>query len=396
MQKQRFPIYSVRIMAVKNLEWSGTYNASMLGFAQNTYNVSGVTFSQSSTDPTSKIVTKGVTGVESVTGTSTSTDLGNGTADNESKVTFANLVTSTSMELPPDAAAAGMPNLSYTASAPTGNYVTTTKGVSTKAAMELMAFLVAHPSKELLVKDQAILKEKLLAALPLFTSIDADSTIENVSIETSLGKFLLASMGTKVAAGGLVKNGRIAEGLSINGLTLPEGLPLPPWSKGLLPTSLSIGFDLSDFDGEAVARKFITEMDLSLPTPVPAGSEMAYLAAVAPKNSIKLTIPPGHIQSELFTLNYEAVTDISFGGMPNVAAKFSMKGMDAVIAQLQQAAADPMAQQAMAGLFAMKGIGKADGDVTVWEVTTTPDGKVMVNGTDISAMMGAMAPPPAP
>jgi hypothetical protein len=71
-----------------------------------------------------------------------------------------------------------------------------------------------------------------------------------------------------------------------------------------------------------------------------------------------------------------------------------MKGMDAIVAQLQQAATDPTAQQAMAGLFAVKGLGKADGDSLVWDVTMGADGKLMVNGTDVSAMLG-MAPPPA-
>jgi hypothetical protein len=65
-----------------------------------------------------------------------------------------------------------------------------------------------------------------------------------------------------------------------------------------------------------------------------------------------------------------------------------------VIAQLQQAATDPMAQQGMAMLFAAKGVSKPDGDGVVWDVTVSPDGKALVNGTDLSAMLGAMSPPP--
>jgi hypothetical protein len=45
-------------------------------------------------------------------------------------------------------------------------------------------------------------------------------------------------------------------------------------------------------------------------------------------------------------------------------------------------------------LFAAKGVSKSDGDGVLWEVTVSPDGKAMVNGTDLSAMMGAMSPPP--
>jgi hypothetical protein len=44
-------------------------------------------------------------------------------------------------------------------------------------------------------------------------------------------------------------------------------------------------------------------------------------------------------------------------------------------------------------LFAVKGLGKAqpDGSLT-WDVTMGADGKLLVNGTDVSAMMGG-APP---
>ena len=99
----------------------------------------------------------------------------------------------------------------------------------------------------------------------------------------------------------------------------------------------------------------------------------------------------------MYSLTYEATTEINFAGLPKVDATFKMKGMDAVIAQLQQAATDPTAQQGMAMLFAAKGIGKADGDTITWVVTMSPEGKLLVNGTDMSAMMGALGgPPPAP
>jgi hypothetical protein len=380
-------------VGIQNQNWSGTYSEALSSFADSKYEMSGLTMSQRSIDPQSKMISSTATAIEILSGESTATDAGNSTANASSTFEFSGLVTSTTIDLPPEMAQAGMPSMNYVATVPKGNYVTSAKGQSTKALMELAAFFVARPSKELLVKDQAILKEKLLAALPFFASIEGNSTFENMTVETSVGKFTVASVGASVGANGAVKEGRFAESFSLTGLTLPEGLPLPPWSKGLVPTNISIGFDLSDFDLEAPVRKFITEMDISKDEPVPPGSEAAYIAAVAPKNSVKVTIPPGEISADIYTLKYEGVTDISFAGLPKVTAKVSMKGMDAVITQLQQAATDPTAQQAMAGLFAMKGIGKANGDETVWDITMGADGKLLVNGTDISAMMGAMSPP---
>ncbi len=386
-------LFSVNV-GIKDQNYSGTYSTALSGFLESKYDLTGITMSQRNIDPESKIISNAATGVEKITGSSKSTDLGNGTADSQSTFNFSGLVSSTKFETPPDATAQGMPSFSYTWTAPTGTYETTNKGIKIKALLDVAAFFVAHPSKELIVQDQAALKEKLLAALPFFGSTVGGYYFDNVVVDTSMGKFGIEKIGVGVNMNGAVKEGRFAETFTVAGLKLPDGLPLPPWSKGLIPTSVNIGFDVSDFDLESPARKFITEMDISKAEPVPPGSEMAYLAAVAPKNSIKVTIAPSLIAADLFTLNYEGVTTVNFAGLPAVTAKISMKGMEAVIAQLQQAATDPTAQQAMAGLFAAKGIGKADGDMTVWDIVMGADGKVLVNGTDLSAMMGMVAPPP--
>jgi hypothetical protein len=381
-------------MGLKNQDYSGTYSTAVQTFLESKYDISGMTLSQRTVDPTSQMVNTSATGIEKITGTGSATDLGNGTADSQSKFNFAGLVSSSKFEPTAGASAeTSTQGFSYTWTAPTGTYETDGKGLTSKAIMDLAAFAVSHPSKELVLKDQALLKEKLLAALPAFASVIGGYSFENVTIDSGLGKFGIASLGVKADMNGAVKTGRLAESFAISGLSLPEGLPLPPWSKGLIPTDVKIGFDVSNFDLETPARKFITEMDISKPEPVPPGSEAAYLAAFAPSNSVKLTIPPGLIAAPLYSFDYEAVTDISFAGLPTVTAKVSMTGMEAVIAQLQQAAADPTAQQAMAGLFAAKGIGKVDGDKTVWDITMGADGKLFVNGTDISAMTG-MAPPP--
>ena len=376
------------------LDWSGTYNEALFAFMDSKYTINGLAITQKTIDPTSKMVTNQVTAIGSMSGTGTSTDAGNGLTDATGNTTFSDIVSSTTLDVPPEAAA-GMPNFNYVANLKKGGYTSSVKGLATKPVMELVAFLISHPSKELIIKDQAILKEKMLAALPLWNNISSDGTFENLTVDTGLGQFALATGGSFINMNGAVKDGRFAEGFSVAGLTMPANLPLPPWSKGLIPTSFKLGFDVSGFDLEAPARKFITEMDVTKPDPVPPGSEMAYLAAFAPTNNIKLTIPPGEIASELYSLTYEGTSNISLaGGLPQVAAKFRMTGMDKVVAALQQAGADPTAQQAMAGLIGVKGMAKADGDALVWEVSFSPEGKLLVNGTDLSSMMGALGGPP--
>ena len=173
------------------------------------------------------------------------------------------------MDMPPEMVQAGMPNFNYVANMAKGNYVSTMKGLNTKPVLDLIAFLVARPSKEMIVADQAILKEKLLAMLPVFSSIQSDGTFEDLKLDTGYGQFGFTGGGTNVGMNGAVKDGRFAEGIQINGLTLPASLPLPPWTKGMIPHTFNIGFDVTGFDLDAPARKFITEMDVTKPDPVP-------------------------------------------------------------------------------------------------------------------------------
>jgi hypothetical protein len=391
------PKISSFAMEIGNMQWTGTYNDALLAFTDQNFDISKMTINQSSLDPQTGIGTNQVTAVEKMVGTGTATDGGNGLTDGQISMTMSGIITSTTMNVPPEMQSAGMPNFSYVANIAKGNYVSDMKGVNYKSVAELVAFFVANPGKDLLVPKQAEMKEKLLAALPFFAAIGGNTTFEGMTVDTGLGQFGVGSLGIDVSMNGATKDGKLAETFSFSGLTLPATVPLPPWSAGLVPTSFKFGFEASNFDLETPARKFVTEMDITKPDPVPPGSEAAYMAAFAPTNTIKLTLPPGEITAEKYSISYEGVMDISLaGGPPAVKATVRMKGIDAVIAQLQQAAADPTAQQGMAMLFAAKGIGKAEGDTTSWDITMSPDGKLLVNGTDMSAMMGAIAPPPQP
>jgi hypothetical protein len=378
-------------LSAANFSMEGTYDEDLFAFVDSEMTITKLTMAQTNTDPSTNITTNGTSAAEEIISTSEATEGENGTVDSVGETKFTGMSSSTKVEMPPEMAGV-MPNINYTASGSKGSYTSTFKGLAARPIMELFAWGFAHPSKELALKDQAELKAKLLAALPLFTSLESNGTFDDVKIDSGVGQFTLATVGSYVNLNGAVKDGRFAEGINFSGFKMPDNI-LPPWSKGLVPTTFKMGFDVSDFDLETPARKFITEMDLNAPEPVPPGSEAAYMAAFAPKNSIQLALPSGEISSDLYSITYDSKSTINFAGLPQVNATIRMKGLDAVISQLQQAATDPMAQQGMAMLFAAKGVSKADGDGVIWEITVSPDGKALVNGTDLSAMMGAMAPP---
>jgi hypothetical protein len=378
-------------MRVAENNWSGTYSEALSAFSASTYTATGITVSQNVTDPENKVTSKVAYGIEKIEGSSEGTDVGNGAVDMASTMKFSGITSATTIEVPPETAAM-MPNMSYTANVASGSYTSKMNAAQIKPLTDLLGWFVAHPSKELIQKDQAQLKEKLLAAIPAFASMESTGSFDNITVGTSLGQFEIKNGGSNIGLNGVVKEGRFSEGFSFTGLKVPPGI-LPPWSEGLVPTTVKLGFDLSGFDAEAPARMFIGQMDLNNPDVLPPGSEALYLPAFAPTNSIKVTIPAGEMSSDVYKFTYEGVVDASFAGLPTVNAKFAMTGMDAVIAKLQQAASDPSAQQGMAALFAVKGLGKAqpDGSLT-WDVTMGADGKLLVNGTDVSAMMGG-APP---
>lgn len=383
-------------MSIADMKMEGTYDSNLFVFLDSKYSMSKLSISQTNTDTTTKIVSSSASTIEGIEGSSTAKDSGNGLVDGESVAKFAGVTTSTKLEVPPEMAGV-MPNMNYGTSAAGGDYASKMTGFASRPIMELVAWGFAHPSKELVLKDQGELKEKLLAALPVFNSMDSSFTYNDMVIDSAYGKFAMASAGVNVGANGATKDGRITEIFNVTGFKMPDNL-LPPWSKGLVPSTVKLGFDLTDFDVETPARKFIAEMDVSKTEPVPPGSEAAYLAAFAPKNSIQLKVPAGEISSDLYSITYDSTSTINFAGLPQVNATIRMKGLEAVIAQLQQAPTDPMAQQAMATLFAAKGMSKADGEGVIWEITVSPDGKAFVNGTDLSSMLGAMAPqqpPPA-
>jgi hypothetical protein len=373
---------------VPDTNFSGTFSEAITGFLESKTTTGDMTVLENIVDANAGVTTNVAFAIKSLTSITKAVPAADGTADTSMEMSYQGVTASSSTV----AGQGGQPvNLTY--AMPTMTYKTATTGISNRKILDVMAWFVAHPTREDMIRDQSDLKLKLKAALPVAKNLKGNMGMEGLSVTSPIGVVTFDSFGFGADMNGVVKEGRLGESFSFAGLKLPPGVA-PPWSEGLIPSNLKFAFEISGFDAEAPAAMFIDQLDVSAPEPVRPGTEQLYLAAFAPKNTITLTIPAGEITSPVYSLTYEGTSTISFAGLPQVNAKFRMTGMDKVIAQLQQAATDPTAQQGMAMLFAAKGIGKADGDAITWDVTMSPEGKLLVNGTDLSSMMGAIAPPP--
>lgn len=373
-------------------EWNGVFDENIVAFLNGTYALKGITFTQVITDPASQTKTSSASSVESWSGTTTGTARADGAVDSQSTMSFSGVTTASTTELPAGMAASGPP-MDYSANIAGGGYTSNIKGFKSKAILDLVAWFVARPSKELLIRDQAQLKDKLAAALPLWENLDSSGSYDNGTVTTALGQFGFGSAGGAVTLNGVTKDGLFREALSLTGFTIPPGIA-PPWTEGLVPNTIKLDFAVSGFDLEAPVKMALAQVDFSKDPPLPPDAAMLYLPAFAPNNSVNVKLAEGEISSPTFKITYDSDMVVGFAGFPTGKATIRMTGMDAVLAKVQGAAAtDPMAQQAMGGLVAAKGFGKAEADGSlVWVVDVAAPNKVMINGVDMSAFMGM---PPA-
>lgn len=372
--------------------WSGTYDEALVAFTKSSATYSNIAVTQSMPDPSGN-TTNIAYNIQSVTAETTAAPAGDGTVDSTSTIIMNNITTATTVAgaggqaAPPELAM-----MNYSMASPKLSYTTAAKGMSYRPVMELLAFFVARPDKQLIIADQTLLKEKLKAAVPVFKRMSGSATYEALTVTTAMGQFEAATAGGEANMNGLVKDGFLQEKLAFTGFKMPAAL-LPPWATELVPTNFSVDFSLKGFDLEAPTQMALAQLDFSKPEPLPAGFENQLLPAFLPTNAVTIDLGASEISNALYSLTYSGQITAGLAGMPTGKADIRLKGMDAIIGKLQAGGADPNVQQALAGLIGMKGFGKAEADGTVlWAIDASIPGKVLVNGLDISAMVG-MAPP---
>lgn len=262
-------------------------------------------------------------------------------------------------------------------------------GFEPAAFYKLIAWFVAHPSKAAIEADQAGLKTILTEGVPFFQNIATKGGMTNATITTPVGVFTAASVGVIVDANGLVKDGLFREGLTFSGLTIPDGLA-PGWAAGLVPKTFGLDFTVSGFDAAAPTAALVAAFDLTKPEPIDPALQGALMQALMPNGTVDITLGPSGVSSDIYNLTYEGAMTAGPGGIPVGKATLTMTGMEAVMAALQ--AGPPEMTGQMMPMFGMaQGLAKPGADgALIWEIDASTPGTLLVNGTDLMAMMGGL------
>ncbi len=282
--------------------------------------------------------------------------------------------------------AMGTPPMNLLITAASGTYDTTATGVKSKSVFDLVAFFVAHPSEDLIKKDQVTLKTLLASALPIFDNAQGSGTFKTISIGTPMGPVGADTMTFGADINGIVKEGSLRESLSMTGLTVPPAI-VPPWAITLVPKNISFDFTVSGFDLAAPAQLILAALDLAKDKPLPDGFEATLLPALLPTGNVSITLNPTSISNDLYFVNAEGAMVAGPAAMPSGQATITAKGLDEVLKVIQAAPPEAGVQSGVAIIVAAKGMGKAEADGTLtWKIESTPDAKVLVNGIDVSKM----------
>lgn len=262
----------------------------------------------------------------------------------------------------------------------------TVKGLQVKPVMGLLAWFVAHPSPEAIMAGGAEIKSLLRAGLPLFDSMSATGTADTIAAGTPFGPVGIAKASFGLSLSGIIKDGLFGENVSVSGLTLPPGL-VPPWAAKLVPTEFNLGFNVSGYDAAAPAALMLDNLDFTADPPLKPELEAPLMKAFLPNGTVKITLEPGKISSEILTLGFEGSMTAGPAALPAGQATVTAKGLDQVMEALQAAPPEMGLQQGVAALIAAKGMAKQDGDGnSVWKIESTAAGTVTINGIDPSKM----------
>ncbi len=260
-------------------------------------------------------------------------------------------------------------------------------GFEPAAFYKLIAWFVAHPSQEAITADQAGLKAVLTEGMPFFQNIATTGGMTNATISTPVGVFTAQSIGVVVDANGLVNEGLFREGITLSGLGIPDGLA-PEWAADLIPKNFGFDVTISGFDAASPAAAFIAAFDLTKPEPVDPAMQGTLMSALLPNGVVDIKLAPGVLSSDIYNLTYEGAMTAGPGGIPVGTATLKMTGMDAVMAALQAGPPEMTGQM-------VPMIGMAQGMATpgengalIWNIDASAPGTLLVNGTDLMALMG--------
>ena len=363
---------------IASLKANGIFDEKLNYFSKLSGEVTGITVSQKMTDPNAGATDVSAT-LKSVKIDQTGAAASNGGVDVSAKYVFDGLNENINTAGKPQS---GIPPLNIVIAAAGGNYDMIAKGLKAKSIFDLVAFFVAHQSKEEITKDQDALKSSLTSGIPLWENLAVNAKINTVTVASQYGQVGVDSVEIGVDANGIVKDGKFREKATFNGLNLPVAL-IPPWAAKMVPKNIGLDFTVSGFDLASPAQLLLTQLDLSKQPPIPDGFEQVLLPVLIPKGAVDITFNPTSFDNETYSVKLEGSMTAGPSAMPSGKATITMKGLDDVMKLIQAAPPEAGLQQGAAVVVVAKGMAKTESDGSLsWAIEASPEGKFLVNGID--------------
>lgn len=246
--------------------------------------------------------------------------------------------------------------------------------------LDLVAFLVQTGGPEKAIAAQPEIKEKVMAALPLWVNFGGKIVFKNAEVSTPVGVLKMATFEESANIAGATKDAAFTLGLKMDGLELPAGV-VPAWAASLVPKSGNLDVKFDGVDLESIARLAVEKFDATQNPPIPnevTGQFMQMIMANPPK----VTLSPSTFTADVASVGAEGSMTVfpSQVGAVTVTAT----GIDAVVDAINKSDL-PDKEQTLMGISMAKGLGKAGADgSTSWVIDfDIGSKKVLINGQPI-------------
>jgi hypothetical protein len=258
----------------------------------------------------------------------------------------------------------------------------TLAALKARKLLDVWAYAVARAQESPPNIDEHEVKKLLTELIPLFQRLDEGGTLSGLRIATPLGEFGLKDAAFKFAVGGIVPDAGMAMSINLGEPSFPSEIA-PPWAKGLVPTEVDVGFDVSGFNLDAAARHLLEAFDADRTPPLQDADWEAAGQLTMPEEGGKLTLLPGHIDGPLLDIEFEGEMTLA---MPAPTGTFTLTatGLDDAMASLNAASGDPTEAQVLGFLTLAKMWGRpAANGATEFVFDFKSDGSIAVNGNEL-------------
>jgi hypothetical protein len=171
-------------------------------------------------------------------------------------------------------------------------------------AVELIGLAAKAGDSAAIAAQQADIKQKLIAALPLWSNLSGKAVLSDVNVDTPIGPVALATFEESIGLTGAVKEASYGLGIKYSGLKLPDTPIIPAWAGPIIPAEGNIDVKFEGVDLDALGRLAIQNFDVTKDPPLPdavTGQAMQIVMSGQPHVTLSpstLTAPAGALTAQ--------------------------------------------------------------------------------------------------